>query len=260
VFTTEYEAIAALNQFLSHGDLMQAFSPAASSAPYALLAGPATMLNEADSLALVAKAGVPVVKFKLCHNAEDAVHALAQLGAPVALKGCSADVAHKSELGLVRLGVDQPGQVRAKFTEIKEALLKHGARFDGVIVAQMARGRRELMIGGRVDAVFGPVVLVGDGGKYVEAMPDVQLLLAPFSMAEVRRALARLRIAPLLEGVRGEAALDVAAFCNAALAVSRLMSDRQAGIANLDLNPVLVGAAGEGCVALDAVVYAQGQN
>jgi hypothetical protein len=75
----------------------------------------------------------------------------------------------------------------------------------------------------------------------------------------VKRALARLRIAPLLDGVRGEAALDVNAFCNAALAVSRLMTDRQAGIANLDLNPILIGAEGEGCVALDAVVYAQGR-
>src|SRR3954467_11423272 len=133
VFTTEYEAVAALNQFLSHRDLMQSSSTAAPSSPYVLSPGRATMLHEAHSLTVLAKAGVPVVKFKLCHNAEDVVHALTQLGGPVALKGCSADVAHKSELGLVRLGVDQPGQVRAKFTEIKEALLKQGARFDGII-------------------------------------------------------------------------------------------------------------------------------
>jgi acyl-CoA synthetase (NDP forming) len=260
VFTTEYEAIAALNQFLSHRDLMQASSPAASSPPYATAAKPATMLNEADSLTLLARAGVPVVKFQLCQNAGEAVHALDQLGGPVALKGCSADVAHKSELGLVRLGLGQASQVQRAFTEIKAGLLRHGARFDGVIVAKMGRGRREFMIGARVDPVFGPVVLVGDGGKYVESMPDVQLMLAPFDAAEVKQALARLRIAPLLKGVRGEAALDVDAFCNAALAVSRLMTDRQAGIANLDLNPVLVGTVGEGCIALDAVVYAQGQT
>jgi len=239
---------------------MQASRPAASSPAYAPSTKRATMLNEADSLTLLAKAGVPVVQFRLCQNADEAVHALGQLGGPVALKGCSADVAHKSEMGLVRLGADQASQVRATFTEIKAALLKHGARFDGVIVAKMARGRRELMIGARVDPVFGPVVLVGDGGKYVEAMPDVQVLLAPFDAAAVKQALARLRIAPLLDGVRGETALDVEAFCNAALAVSRLMTDRQAGIANLDLNPILVGAVGEGCTALDAVVYAQGET
>jgi len=119
----------------------------------------------------------------------------------------------------------------------------------------MARGRRELMIGARVDPVFGPVVLLGDGGKYVEAMPDVQVLISPFTAADVRSALAKLRIAPLLAGVRGEPALDVEAFTAAAIAVCRLMMDPASKVVNLDLNPVLIGAKGEGCVALDAVVY-----
>ena len=111
------------------------------------------------------------------------------------------------------------------------------------------------MIGARVDPVFGPVVLVGDGGKYVEAMPDVQVLIAPFTAADVKAALAKLRIAPLLAGVRGEPALDVEAFTAAAMAVGKLMMDSSSGVVNLDLNPVLLGAKGEGCVALDAVVY-----
>ena len=82
-----------------------------------------------------------------------------------------------------------------------------------------------------------------------------QLLISPFTAADVKEALERLRIAPLLAGVRGEPALDVEAFCEAALAVCRLMMDPQSGVVNLDLNPVLVGAMGEGCTALDAVVY-----
>jgi acetate---CoA ligase (ADP-forming) len=117
------------------------------------------------------------------------------------------------------------------------------------------RGQRELMIGARLDPVFGPVVLVGDGGKYVEAMPDVQVLLAPFDAAQVERALRRLRFAPLLDGVRGEPALDVAAFCHSAVAVGALMCLDAAGISQLDINPVIVRARGEGCVAVDAVVY-----
>jgi acyl-CoA synthetase (NDP forming) len=111
------------------------------------------------------------------------------------------------------------------------------------------------MIGARIDPVFGPVVLVGDGGKYVEAMPDAQVLLVPFGTTEVRTALARLRLAPLLEGVRGEPPLDVDAFCDAAVAVGRLMQDCEADVVNLDLNPMMVGARGEGCAAVDAVVY-----
>ena len=256
VFPTEYEAVAALNQFLSHGELMLAskgLSAASARAPAA--AKPSSMLNEADSLKLLADAGVPVVRHRLCHGADEAVAALAELGGPAVVKGCSADVAHKSELGLVRLGLNDAVEVRTAFSEMKQVLTDHGARFDGAIVAKMARGRRELMIGARVDPVFGPVVLVGDGGKYVEAMPDVQLLISPLTPVEVKQALGRLRVAPLLAGVRGEPPLDVEAFCDAVLAVSRLMMNREAGVVNLDLNPVLVGAEGEGCVALDAVVY-----
>jgi len=257
VFPTEYEAVAALNQFLSHGELMQASKGRAVTSMRAPAAAAKTsaMLNEADSLKLLADAGVPVVNYKLCHSADEAAAALAELGGPVAVKGCSADVAHKSELGLVRLGLHDAAQVRTAFTEMEQVLTDHGARFDGAIIAKMARGRREMMIGARVDPVFGPVVLVGDGGKYVEAMPDVQLLIAPFTAADVKEALGRLRMAPLLAGVRGEPALDVEAFCKAALAVCRLMTNPQSGVVNLDLNPVLVGAMGEGCTALDAVVY-----
>ncbi len=123
----------------------------------------------------------------------------------------------------------------------------------------MAKGQRELMIGARADPVFGPVLLVGDGGKYVEAMPDSQVLLAPFDLASIEAALRRLRIAPLLDGVRGEPALDVAAFCAAALQVGRLMLDDRLAITNLDINPVIVGARGDGCVAVDAVVYRAGE-
>lgn len=257
VFPTEYEAVAALNQFLSHGELIQAAKgrQLASAHPPAASAE-AVMLNEAQSLKLLADAGVPVVAHRLCQTADEAAAALSALGGPVAVKGCSADVAHKSELGLVRLGLNDAGAVRAAFTDMQKALSAHGARFDGAIVAKMARGRREMMIGARIDPAFGPVVLVGDGGKYVEAMPDVQLLIAPFGAVDVREALQRLRIAPLLGGVRDEPPLDVDAFCNAVLAVGRLMTEGKSGVANLDLNPVLVGAAGEGCVALDAVVYA----
>jgi acyl-CoA synthetase (NDP forming) len=256
VFPTEYEAIAALNQFLSHHELIQAARGrnAASVHAPATAAGSA-MLNEADSLALLQKAGIPVVGYRLCHGADEAAAALAELGGPVAVKGCSADVAHKSELGLVRLGLNDEQSVRAAFGDVQASLKRHGARFDGAIVARIARGRRELMIGARVDPVFGPVVLLGDGGKYVEAMPDVQVLISPFTTADVKTALAKLRIAPLLAGVRGEPALDVEAFSEAAIAVCRLMMKPASKVVNLDLNPVLVGAKGEGCVALDAVVY-----
>ena len=132
---------------------------------------------------------------------------------------------------------------------------KEGARFDGVIVAAMARGRREIMIGAHRDPVFGPVVAVGDGGKYVEIFRDTALLLPPFSKDEVRQALGKLKIAPLFAGVRGELAMDVDALCEAVLRIGDLMLDPAAKVMSLDLNPVLLDSEGKGCVVVDAVVF-----
>lgn len=253
VFQTESEAVGALAQFVGHHERMQRAKPTLPARP--LPDGAVRMCNEAESLARLAAAGVPVVTHALCRTEDEATAAAARIGGPVVVKGCSADVAHKSELGLVRVGVTSEAEVRAAFQAMREALVSRGLAFDGVLVAEMARGRRELMIGAHVDPVFGPVVVVGDGGKYVEAMPDTQILLLPFDEADVRRALGRLRIAPLLAGVRGEPALDVDAFARAAVAVGRVMAETTCRITSLDLNPVLVRADGEGCVALDAVVF-----
>lgn len=253
VFRTEAEAVAALAQFTGHHERMARAGTTLPVTP--LPAGGDRMLDEADSLACLAAAGVPVVAHRRCRTADEAVAALATLGAPVVVKGCSRDVAHKSELGLVRLGLVTESEVRAAFAAMEEALRRHGHAFDGVIVAAMAKGRRELMIGAHVDPVFGPVVVIGDGGKYVEALPDSQLLLPPFDAADVVRALGRLRIAPLLGGVRGEPPMDVDAFAAAVVAVGHLMTTPGRRITSLDLNPVLVGGAGEGCVALDGVVF-----
>lgn len=253
VFETEAEAVAALAQFAGHHERMRDARPTLPVIPAAT--GPTRQRHEADSLACLAGAGVPVVAHRLCASADEAVAALEALGGPVAVKGCSRDVAHKSELGLVALGVATAAEVRAAFDRMRATMQAQSLTFDGVLVAAMARGRRELMIGAHVDPVFGPVVVVGDGGKYVEALPDSALLLPPFDRAAVARALSRLRVAPLLQGVRGEPALDTDAFCDAAVAVGALMTGPGCRIASLDLNPVLVGAAGEGCLALDAVVF-----
>jgi succinyl-CoA synthetase beta subunit len=214
------------------------------------------MLDEAESLALLATHGVPVVGHVLCRDEAQALTAFAGFdGRAVVVKGCTAEASHKSELGLVRVGLKDAAQVGAAWREMHSAARQAGVSLSGVIVAEMAKGQRELMIGARLDPVFGPVVLVGDGGKYVEAMPDLQVLLPPFDAAEVEQALRRLRIAPLLDGVRGEPPLDVAAFCRSVVAVGRLMAADRAGITQLDINPVIVGASGQGCVAVDAVIY-----
>jgi acyl-CoA synthetase (NDP forming) len=260
VFPTETEAVTALHQFLAHRELMA--RTAARKAERARIEKPplispasTSMLNEADSLALLASRGIPVVSHRLCRSRAEAIAAFESIGSPVVVKGCSSDIAHKSELGLVKLGITNREDAGEIWSEMESIIRKQGARFDGVIVAAMARGRREIMIGAHRDAVFGPVVALGDGGKYVEIFRDTALLLPPFSKEEAGEALGRLKIAPLLAGVRGEPPMDVDALCEAALRIGDLMLDPAAKVMSLDLNPVLLDSAGKGCVVVDAVVF-----
>lgn len=259
VFPTEVEAVSALHQFLAHRELMarRAVRQATSSLTELAVtpSGAMTMLNEADSLALLATRGVAVVQHRLCRSRAEAIAAFEAIGGSVVVKGCSADIAHKSEIGLVKLGVRSREEAGEVYAAMEDIIRKHGARFDGVIVAAMAGGRREIMIGAHRDPVFGSVVVVGDGGKYVEVFKDTTLLLPPFSGDDVRQALGKLRIAPLLAGVRGEPAMDVDALCDAVAKVGDLMRDPDAGVMSIDLNPVLLDTAGKGCVVVDAVVF-----
>src|SRR3984893_3478587 len=260
VFPTETEAVTALHQFLAHRELMartRARKATLASAAQSIVpaSSATTMLNEADSLALLAARGMPVVPPRLCRSRAEAIAAFEAIGGPIVVKGCSADIAHKSELGLVKLGVRTREEAGEIWAQMEEIIRKHGARFDGVIVAAMAGGRREIMIGAHRDPVFGPVVAVGDGGKYVEIFRDTALLLPPFSKDDAIGALSRLRIAPLFKGVRGEPPMDVDALCEAVVGIGELMRDSAARVMSLDLNPVLLDSAGKGCVVVDAVVF-----
>ncbi|MFO1326330.1 MAG: acetate--CoA ligase family protein [Rubrivivax sp.] len=258
VYPTEVQAVRSLGQLLAHVELMAAVTarrpPLPAPAP-ARVAASTQVRDEAQSLALLAAAGVPVARHRLCRDADEARAAWAALGGgEVVVKGVSREVTHKSELGLVELGLRDADAVAAACAEVQAAAQRAGVALQGLLVAGRVRGARELMIGARLDPVFGPVVLVGDGGLYVEAMPDSAVLLPPFDADAVRAALQRLRIAPLLAGVRGQPPLDVDAFCAAVRAVGALMLDAAAGIQQLDLNPVIVGARGQGCAAVDAVI------
>jgi len=254
VFTYETQAIAALDGLTRHHEQIalarQRRTPGRAAEA---VRGEAALLNEADSLGLLAGAGIPVVPHRLCQSADEAAAALTALGGRVVVKGCSADLAHKSEHDLVRLNLTGAGAVRAAFADCQRILEAGGFRFDGVLVAAMAHGRREMLIGAHRDPDFGPVVLLGDGGKYVEAMPDTTLLLPPFTIADLHAALVTLRIAPVLTGVRGEPAMDTEAFAAAASAVGQLMLDDPA-VSSVDINPMLLNSQGEGCTAIDAVI------
>jgi acetate---CoA ligase (ADP-forming) len=254
VFADETQAIRALDQLARHWDLLRR-PPAAPMPPVAvpMPAGSARFLNEVESLALIAQHGIAVVPHRLCRSEAEVREAFRALGPRVAVKVCSAEVPHKSEHGLVALGIDSEDAAAEVFAEQWRKLGALGVARDGVIVATMAAGARECALGARVDPVFGPVVMVGDGGKYVEAMPDVAVLLA-FSREDVIEALARLRIAPLFQGVHGEPPLDAEALADAALKLGALIASAQGRIASIDLNPVMVRPRGSGVVVADALV------
>lgn len=254
-YANENDALGTLAQLVSHTALMRkVIVPWPESAAPALPAGSGQFLNEAQSLAVLAAAGVPVVAHRLCRSAKEAADALAAVGAPAVVKACSGDVPHKSEHGLVALNVGTAAEAAALFERQWARLAELGAAQEGVIVAAMRRGQHEFMVGARIDPVFGPVVVVGDGGKYVEVLQDVAVLVPPFAAADVTAALRTLRIAPLLGGVRGEPPLDVDALAEVVVAVGRLIVGAGGAIASIDVNPVLVSARGEGALVLDALV------
>lgn len=256
-FPNEGEALGVLAQVADHAALMRRPRAPAVELPAVALpadAGSAGFLNEAQSLELLSRHGVPTVPMRLCKTAEEARQAFDAIGGPVVVKACSADVPHKSEHGLVALNVASREQAGELFTQFWQKMEQMQAARDGVIVAAMHKGQREFMIGARWDPVFGPVVVVGDGGKYVESIKDVAVLLAPFGAEDVQAALYGLRIAPLLDGVRGEPALDVAALSALAVKVGHVIAGARGHIASLDLNPVMVGVNGSGVRVVDALV------
>jgi acetate---CoA ligase (ADP-forming) len=250
-FARERDAMLALKQLAEHSALMRRRPvPARPGQPSALPAGATKYLSEAESLELLASAGLAVVEHRLCRTETEARAAFRALGPRVVAKGCSASVPHKTELGLVRLGLADEEAVVQAFRDFRPRLPEG----DGVLVARQVAGRRELALGARLDPCFGPVVMVGDGGVYLEALKDFRLLLPPFDEEDVPEALRRLRIAPLLAGLRGQAALDVGAFARMAVQLGDAMLAWGGAVASVDLNPVMVLETGRGAFAVDALV------
>ncbi|OZI34002.1 CoA-binding protein [Bordetella genomosp. 10] len=215
-------------------------------------------LSEAHSLALLASHGLTVAEHAVCADADAAVAAWRRIGVPVALKACSARLPHKSEHGLVALGLNDETALREALARQAQTLARLGVDDAAWIVARMHAGLHECALGVRNDPVFGPVVLVGAGGKYVEALDDVAVLLPPFGAEDVAAKLRGLRIGALLAGVRGDPPADVEALAEQAVRLGRYARAAGGRVASVDINPVLVGARGQGAVALDALVELAG--
>jgi acyl-CoA synthetase (NDP forming) len=254
-FANQTEALGVLKQLAAHTAAMRRpLAVVGPGLPVKLPAVASRFLNEADGLSILERHGFPTVVHRLCASEADARTAFRELGVPVVVKACSTAIPHKSDHGLVVLDIVSETGVTKAFRQVTASAHAMGVHLDGVIVAAMALGRRELMIGARVDPTFGAVVMIGDGGRYVEALSDVAVLLPPMTVDAVRDALRRLRIAPILAGVRGEPALDVDALSDVAERLCQLVIGSAGQIASIDLNPVIVQSDGRGLVIVDALV------
>jgi succinyl-CoA synthetase beta subunit len=207
-------------------------------------------LSEHESKRLLASTGVPVLDERLATDAGDAVIAARTLGAPVVLKLCGSGVAHKTERGLVRLGLRGDDEVRHAAGDLLAA-----ARPDdfavGVLVAPMVHGNRELIAGVHRDPQFGPCVMIGIGGVLAEAVGDVAFRLVPVEQVDAEEMLDDLSAQALLGPFRGERAVDRAATADVVLALSRL-AEAHAEIVSVDVNPLVVVDGKP--VAVDALV------
>ncbi len=244
-------AIAAMGRF---GDAFAAVEPAAVALPQVTL--PATTPSEAAAKALLEAAGVPAVPEAACASVAAAVSAAESFGFPVVLKILSPDILHKSEIGGVLLDVASADQVRAGHATLLERAKQHAphARIEGVLVAKQIKGAVEMAFGVLQDPVFGPVAMVGLGGIFIEVLKDVAFRRCPFDATEAERMIRSLKGFPLLDGVRGRPKADVAALAKALAALSAFAVAAGPHLAGVDVNPMLVLPAGQGCYAADAVV------
>ena len=227
-------------------------SPAARRARPLLEAG--RPLSEHRSKQILAAYGIPVSNDVLVTSGAEAARAAEAIGLPVVMKLCSPDLLHKSDLGLVRVGLGTTREVRATYRELVERAEEAApaAEIDGVLVSEMVEGGVEAVVGVAHDELFGPTVMVGLGGIFVEVLRDVSFRVPPFGQEEARRMVEELRAYPILSGARGRRPVDVKALVKVIMKVQRLAVDLSGEIVELDINPLVLRP--RGAVALDALV------
>jgi acetyltransferase len=226
--------------------------------PVSLPAGAVT-LSEAESKAVLAAFGIAMSREVFVPTGEALLGKVATLTPPFAVKVVSRDIAHKSEVGGVKLGLRDVKAADAAAKEVVANARRHmpAAKIDGVLVAEMASGI-ETIVGVVNDAAFGPCVAVGLGGVLTEVLQDVTFRIAPFGLETARDMIAELRGAKLFAGYRGQPAGDTEALAKLLVDVSCMAEALKDRLAELDLNPVFVGPTG--AVAADALVVLKSQD
>ena len=218
---------------------------------------PADTAHEAAAKVWLARLGIPVVEEAVANSAAKAAELADRIGYPVVLKIVSPDIAHKSEIGGVLLDV----QDREAVANGYELLLRRAAeaapiaRIEGVLVARQIRGGVECLMGIQRDPVFGPFVVFGLGGIFVEVLRDVVMHRCPIDEPTAKRMIMSIRGAALLRGARGTPPADVSALARTLARLSTIAVEAGPRLQSIDLNPVLALPEGQGCFAVDALVH-----
>jgi acyl-CoA synthetase (NDP forming) len=214
-------------------------------------------LADSECLKLAARSRLPLAKTFLAKNEKQAVIFAKKLRYPVALKVASPDIVHKVDSGAVLLGVQDENALVEGYRKILSAAKKSNpkAKIEGVLIQQMVYGGTELIIGAKTDPQFGPVVMFGLGGIFVEVMKDVSFRLAPMERKDAQEMMKEIKGYKILQGARGNKPVNMKAIEDLLLAVSRIMWSNQKKIKELDLNPVF--ADEKKCTAVDMRVMVE---
>ncbi len=210
-------------------------------------------LGEAEARRVLQAYGLAIPESQLAQNAEEAADFAQKIGFPVVMKIISPDILHKSDIGGVRVGINDRQEAADAFELMMLRARRYApeATIRGIFVQEMIRSGREVIIGSTRDPQFGPLVMFGLGGIYVEVLKDVSFRVAPFGEKHARRMIEEIRSTALLRGARGERPSDIEAIVECLLVVSQMVTDFPE-IVEMDINPLKVGEPGAGAVAVDA--------
>lgn len=211
-----------------------------------------TGIGDSEAQAILEAYGITTPHSRVLKTADEAVAYAREIGYPVVAKIASPDILHKSEVGGIIVGLTNDDQVREAFPTLIQRAQTHmpQAVIWGVQIQEMVRGAREVIIGMSRDPQFGPLIMFGLGGIYVEVLRDVSFRVAPMTRPEAQAMIEEIRSYKLLTGVRGQAPSDIEATIDVILRISQLVADFPE-IAELDINPLLVRDAGQGAIAVD---------
>ena len=233
----------------------------AAPAPAAGTTSPARgVLASAEAMRLLREFGIPLAKTRRATSADEAVRVAEDLGYPVALKIDSPDIAHKTDVGGVRLGCAGAPAVRAAVGAMLDEVRRRApaARIEGVLVQHMLAGGTEMIVGVKSDPLFGPAIVCGFGGIFVELLRDVAVRVPPLDRSEALAMIGELRGMALLRGARGRPAADVEALADTLVRVARLAEAHRGSLRALDLNPLVVLDQGHGAIAVDWLIEFDG--